>query len=194
MVRSIASSLLSWSLVLALGAGCAKASGDVTGGDALFDAAAPPGATVDPGPLGTGHTFDELYADYFGNPARASCAGNGACHGNASQRGAQISSFVCPADNKDDCYTSLVSAAADLVKPGSSGKSALITQVLRRADGSKGDMPQAPPYGFTDTDLQRISDWIDDGAKNDVAVDDAGADGGLDAATDDSGITDSGSD
>ena len=55
-------------------------------------------------------------------------------------------------------------------------------------------MPQAPPYGFTDTDLQRISDWIDDGAKNDVAVDDAGADGGLDAATDDSGITDSGSD
>ncbi len=170
--------------------GCAKASGSITGGDALFDASAPPAAPIDAGPLGQGHTFDELYADYFGNPARASCAGNGSCHGADNQRGSQDSSFVCPAGDKNACYTSLVSAAADLVNPGDAKTSILLTKVLRRADGTGGNMPQSPGYAFSDTDLQRISDWIDAGAKNDVAIED----GGRDDAADEGGVTDAGGD
>lgn len=182
---------LSWLCVAgAAASGCAKASGDIIGGDALFDATAPAAAGIDAGPLGSGHSFDELYADYFGNPARASCAGSGSCHGADNQRGAQDSSFVCPAGDKDACYTSLVSRAADLVNAGDPTTSVLLTKVLRRADGTGGNMPQSPGYAFTVTDLQRISDWIAAGAKNDVAVED----GGRDAAGDDSGITDGGGD
>ncbi|MGH7330307.1 MAG: hypothetical protein ACREJX_18325, partial [Polyangiaceae bacterium] len=132
-------------------------------------------------------SWQALYADYFGNPARASCAGNGSCHGEASQPGSQSSNFVCPENDKESCYTSITSGAAQLVVAKDPGNSALLTQVLRHADGSSGNMPKSPPYPFSATDLQRISDWIADGANDDLEPP-PGQDAGDDsAAADDSG-------
>ena len=150
-------------------ASCATATGEISGGDPRFDASAPLSVfSGDAGPLSPGHSWQALYADYFGNPGRASCAGNGSCHGTASQPGSQSSNFVCPANDKDACYTSIVSGGANLVVAKDPSNSALITQVLRHADGSAGNMPKTPPYGFSADDLQRISDWINDGAQNDL--------------------------
>lgn len=177
----------------ATAAGCATATGDITGGEARFDASAPlTFVAADAGPLGTGHTWQELYADYFGNPGRASCAGNGSCHGTANEPGSQTSAFVCPANDKDACYTSIVSGAAQLVVAGDPGNSALVTQVLRHADGSSGNMPKSPPYAFTAVDLQRISDWIQAGAANDVTQADAGTE--TDAGSGDADIVDAAGD
>jgi hypothetical protein len=58
-----------------------------------------------------------------------------------------------------------------LVIAGNATNSALTTQVLRHADGSVGNMPKAPQYGFTAIDLQRINDWITVGALNDSPED-----------------------
>ncbi len=187
-----------FALVLATVAGaasCATASGEITGGEARFDASAPLVYFAgDAGPLSPGHSWQALYADYFGNPARASCAGNGSCHGAASQPGSQSSNFVCPENDKDACYTSITSGAAQLVVAHDPANSALLSQVLRHADGSSGNMPKSPPYAFSDADLQRISDWITDGANDDLEPlpgDDAGDDSG---AADDGGTLDSGGD
>src|ERR1700689_5360595 len=96
--------------------GCATATGDITGGDARFNATSQLSAlNLDGGPLSTGHSWAELYGDFFGNPGRAACAGNGTCHGDANQAGAQSSSFVCALNDKDGCYTSITSAAAGLI-------------------------------------------------------------------------------
>jgi hypothetical protein len=152
--------------------GCATATGEISGGEPRFDATALSNANFDAGPLiSTGHTWAELYADYFGNPNRAGCAGNGTCHGDATQIGAQSSNYVCPVNDKDSCYQSITSNAAALVQSGDPGNSALTTQVLRHADGSVGNMPKTPAYGFSALDLQRINDWITAGAPNDVPAD-----------------------
>ena len=183
-------------LIIALAAAsCANASGEITGGDGRFDASSSvPYVPGDAGPLSPGHSWQALYADYFGNPARAACAGNGSCHGASSQPGSQSSAFVCPENDKDSCYTSITSGTAQLVVAGNPGNSALLTQVLRHADGSSGNMPKSPPYPFSDEDLKRISDWITDGANNDLEPP-PGEDAGDDSGTvDEGGITDSGSD
>jgi hypothetical protein len=150
---------------------CATSTGETTGGEARFDAAAPltcpNGTTL----LGTGHTWAELYTDYFGNANRTACSGNGACHGDETQAGAQNSNFVCPLNDKDDCYTSMVSESTALIQTSNPANSPLITQVLRHADGSTGNMPLSPPCAFSATDLQRITDWITAGALNDSPVD-----------------------
>jgi len=167
--------------VIAAASGCSSATGEVTGGAARFDASPPQSSlsSTDAGPLSAGSSWEALYTDYFGNPGRASCAGNGSCHGDANQAGAKSSAFVCDAADRNACYASLVSTAASLVVAKNAASSPLLTQVLRHADGSSGNMPKSPPYGFTATDLQRISDWINAGAPNDTAAssgDDAGAD------------------
>jgi hypothetical protein len=123
-------------------------------------------AVIDGGPLSAGHTWAELYGDFFGNP-RAACAGNGACHGDANQPGAQSSEYVCPLNDKDSCYKSITGAAAGLVLTGDPAGSPLILNVLRHADGSAGNMPKNSGYAFTATDLARIQAWIAAGAQDD---------------------------
>jgi hypothetical protein len=151
--------------------GCATATGEITGGEARFDASEPLSTLeIDGGPLSTGHSWAELYGDYFGNP-RASCAGNGSCHGDANQPGSQDSNYVCPPNDKDACYTSMTSIAAALVTTSDPASSPLTASVLRHADGSAGNMPKSPAYGFTATDLARIQAWIAAGAPNDEPVD-----------------------
>ena len=164
--------------------GCATATGESTGGEARFDASEPLSTlNIDGGPLSSGHSWAELYSDYFGNPGRAACAGNGSCHGDANQPGSQNSNYVCALNDKDGCYNSITSATAALVLTNDPTNSPLTTQVLRHADGSAGNMPKSPPYAFTTSALQRIQDWIKAGAPNDEPVD-AGSgdeDAGLDA-------------
>ncbi|MEO8876493.1 MAG: hypothetical protein ABI461_12965 [Polyangiaceae bacterium] len=167
---------------LAAASGCATATGDVAGGDARFNALGP--SNIDAGPLSPGNSWQELYADYFGNPGRAACAGTGACHGAANQSGAQNSQFICAENDRKGCHDSMVSTTTMLIAPNDPAHSTLLTSVLRHADGSSGNMPKSPAYGFTTTDLQRISAWIAAGALNDDAAEipdagqlhDAGAD------------------
>jgi hypothetical protein len=111
---------------------------------------------------GTGSTWTELYADYFGGNGRAACAGNGSCHGSSSQLGAGASMYICPPDGdagKDTCYTTMVSSGT---------ASQLIASVLRSVKCPACLMPQAPTqiYEFSQTDVDRISAWIDAGTPN----------------------------
>jgi hypothetical protein len=111
---------------------------------------------------GTGSTWTELYNDYFGGHGRAACAGNGTCHGSSSQPGAGYSNYVCPPDGdagKETCYETIV---------GSGVASQLVTSVLRSVSCPGCLMPLAPTqiYTFSQTDLDRISAWIDAGMPN----------------------------
>jgi hypothetical protein len=131
----------------------------------LYDEGAAIGVcTVEPAP-GTGTTWTELYADYFGDHGRASCAGTSAaspsCHGAPSQVGTTFSTFECPPGDAGACYASMktdVLSAYDLV-----------ASVLRGAtcSGILCNMPLAPEiYSFTAADEARIAAWIDSGAPN----------------------------
>jgi len=153
-------------------AACAQANGTVTGGERRFDAAAqvPPEVVVTacaPEDRGTGHTFSELYKDYFGRVGLTACSGTtGECHGGPSDKGALESNYWCPADDKDTCYQRI--RASNVVKAEDRDlpeKSKLYT-VLRKFDGD-GFMPKSPVCAFDDVDLTRITDWIRAGAPND---------------------------
>jgi hypothetical protein len=115
---------------------------------------------------GTGSTWTELYADYFGGHGRAACAGNGGCHGSGSQPGGAITGYVCPPDGdagKDSCYTTLTSYLQ-----GNGGLPSFVTGVLRSVACPGCAMPLVPTqiYTFSQTDVDRISAWIDAGAPN----------------------------
>ncbi|MEO7110124.1 MAG: hypothetical protein ABI183_06775 [Polyangiaceae bacterium] len=172
---------VAWAATTMTAIGCATATGEISGGEGRFDATAPLTCSGDAGPLlSSGHTWAELYADYFGNLDRVGCAGNGSCHGDAAQTGALNSNFVCPVGDATSCYKSITSGAASLVFSGDPATSPLTTQVLRHADGSVGNMPKNPPCAFSATDLQRINDWIQAGASDDSPTD-AGGSSKLDA-------------
>jgi hypothetical protein len=114
---------------------------------------------------GTGSTWTELYTDYFGGEGRAACAGNGGCHGSASQLGGSVG-YVCPPDGdagKDTCYATLTSYLQD-----NGGPSSLVTTFLRSVTCPTCPMPLEPTqvYTFSQTDVDRISAWIDAGTPN----------------------------
>src|SRR6185295_8921864 len=135
---------------------CSSATSTPSGGEPLFDAAPPPTPTSDAGSIGTGHTWTDLYTDYFGNAQRVVCAGNGICHGDANQPGAKDSGgFVCPPNDKDACYKSITDPNVALLTVGdttSDPKQSQLYQVLRKTSGG-GTMPKSPPYQFTQADL-----------------------------------------
>jgi hypothetical protein len=116
--------------------------------------------------LGTGSTWTELYADYFGDHGRASCAGTPSgvgCHGSVTGLGASYSKFLCPSGDAGACYASM---KANLLPQYN-----LMTNVLRSsgctAQGLACNMPLAPyDYAFTATDEARIAAWVDAGAPN----------------------------
>jgi hypothetical protein len=190
-----ASSALLGVIAIAL-AGACTASGSASGGDPRFDAAPPTPSSGDgpllchpaAKPLGTGHTWVDLYQDYFGPAGGANCGGANpaSCHGVTTGKGAVASNFVCP-PTRDDCYAGMTkgirSTAPSNVAAGVAPENTILIQILRTADGSGGSMPKSPPCAFDTNDFQRITDWIKAGAPND-GVEDAGTDAAADAAPD----------
>ncbi|MEO6420099.1 MAG: hypothetical protein ABIP39_11855 [Polyangiaceae bacterium] len=187
------SSVLLGVIAAALAGACT--SGNPSGGDARFDAGPVP---VPPmlchpklKPLGDGHTWVDLYQDYFGPAGGANCGGvNPAnCHGQSDGKGAMASNFVCP-PTRDDCYAGMTkgikSTLPSNVPAGTPAKDTILIQILRTADGTSGSMPKSPVCSFDTNDFQRITDWIKAGAPND-GVEDAGTDAAPDADTGDAG-------
>jgi len=161
--------------VSAIAAGCSDASGTVKGGESLLDSGTSTegGATI---PLciaanarGTGHTFSDLFQDYFGNTSGAACSGSsGACHGDANATGARNSGgFVCPANDKTTCHDTMTTKG--LINPGDQAapENSLLYSTLRKTATGVGTMPKSPLCGFDATDMKRITDWIGAGALND---------------------------
>jgi hypothetical protein len=154
-------------------AACSSSSGSGSPGDA--DASAiEAGVDAAPEPpeddAGSGTAWPDLYRDLFGPTGRASCAGDGACHGAPNQAGAiSASGFVCA--DETGCRTKMLEAG--LVKlPGdaSDPSSSVLVKVLRKrnADGSlTGFMPKRPAYVFSRTSIGRIETWTANGAKAD---------------------------
>jgi hypothetical protein len=121
--------------------------------------------------LGLQPTWSELYKDYFGGTGRAACAGNGTCHGTMSGAGFLASSgYLCPPDDPDTCWKTLTSSSVGIITPGQAFEEDGLYQDLRKlgVPVGIGNMPYPPQvYSFTATDLDRISTWIMNGAKND---------------------------
>jgi hypothetical protein len=170
-------------LVTALAA-CTSADGAVRGGETRFDSASPPPLVV---PISESTFADAaptswkgIYRDFFGKRSKASCAGNGTCHGEADKPGAKISNFVCA--DVDGCYQSMRTAKdpdprvstvalvedADIAHP----EGAYLFRIIRyrTADGqtvANRGMPQIPSdFAYTPDDIARIQAWIKAGAKN----------------------------
>lgn len=164
-------------------AACATATGDVSGGDARFDASAPAfddssdfgEGGVPPEDLrdaGSGTTWTALYRDLFGPSAPSGCAGDGDCHGTATQAGAEASGgFVCA--DQAGCRDSLLSPSTGLVQAKDAAepsKAALIFELRHRNAAGKvvGIMPKRPAsYVFSHDSMARIETWIQNGSPND---------------------------
>jgi hypothetical protein len=172
--RRLAAACAACSLSAAAFAACSDAHGTVSGGEPRFDAS-PEGAFTDTGvgctladanaDVGSGHAWTDLYRDYFGPTGKASCAGDGTCHGDKDQEGAVNSGYVCGHD-ADTCYTGITSPSAGLVMVGDTTtdpKSTTLYAILRKKCGG-GIMPRKPAYAFDAPDIQRIVDWLRAGA------------------------------
>jgi hypothetical protein len=156
---------------------CTNATGEIQGGEELFDGASP--APVDTPDVGT-VTWTDLYDSYFGPTAQASCTAvaNG-CHMSLGDLGAQGSGYVCGA-TKDSCWTGITTSAI----PGSfspavpmGGTTSPMATILYKSlhpagVQTAGQMPLSSAdggagYAFTPLDFARIAAWIDQGAAND---------------------------
>lgn len=140
--------------------------------EASQDAAVCPPVGAPSGPS----TWTSLYADFFGPTGKASCAGDGFCHGGPTQEGAKSAFYVC--DSKDGCFASMRSKTgvnerdSNLVKDGdvADPKKAALFGVIRltREDCTQsGFMPKRSPFRFSREDVLRIQAWIAAGANND---------------------------
>jgi hypothetical protein len=155
--------------------GCAYASGEVAGGDPLFDAAAT--STSDGGRAGLA-TWTALYNDYFGPTGQANCSSlSTSCHTASDQTGGGTSGFVC-AGSKDACWQSMTMGTGcdSAVKPcpivPSGGTQDPTTTGLYKNLRPMGLMPlsgvtaRTKGYVFAPMDLARISQWIKEGAQD----------------------------
>jgi hypothetical protein len=163
---SLASSL---ALLVSVVLGGCSASPNEEGGDARFAVAEVDGGEcADMADAGSGTGWSDIYRDYFGPMGKASCAGNGQCHGNSTQPGAQASGYVC-GPTAAECYSGITSASANLVTVGDTTDDPTTTAlyaVLRKCSGG-GTMPQSPAtLMFTSVDMTRIAAWIKAGAPN----------------------------
>ena len=177
IARSNAWTVLATAMSMALGISCAEAGGEVSGGERRFDATAPNLPLGDdagtsetiacaPADRATGHTFTDLYKDYFGHVGGPACSGDGACHGAPEQEGASVSGYVCPAGNRDACYQGLRSSGLVLAADRDIPENSRLYSVLRKVNGA-GFMPLRPQCAFDDVDIARITAWIRGGAPND---------------------------
>lgn len=154
-------------------AACGNATDTVQGGQALI---------VDPC-AGGGHRWQDLYACFFGPTGKASCGGQGVCHGAPGDYG-----FVyLQCGTSRDCRTSIMGYTGSPTDP----TQASLFKILR--SNTNGDEPTPPglpkmpciyqaggipmktlcgkpngiAYTFTPDDLARIAAWIQAGAPND---------------------------
>jgi hypothetical protein len=151
--------------------GCAVVTGAVICyyADTVEAGAVDAGATgvCMPGPeLESGHTWTELYTDYFSGHGRAACAGNGFCHGSISEPGASATGYVCPPDDKDTCYSTM--KMAGFIAATTFEGTYLAEGLQSVACTGFCNMPLAPAeaYYFSQTDVDRISAWLAEGAPN----------------------------
>jgi hypothetical protein len=158
-------------------AGCAEASGEVQGGEPLYDGGSTSTATMDLPDVGA-VTWTDLYTDYFGPTGPASCTAVAAgCHLSAVDLGAKSSGYVCGA-SKESCWAGITSSASTAYPPpvpdggSSSPETTVLYENLRQAGSAAGTMPLSSAdggmgYTFTALDLARIAAWIQQGAAND---------------------------
>jgi hypothetical protein len=171
--------LLVASAVFALGSvACIGSPEPVSGEEGLFDASPPvapesDGGTTTMGPSCApdgGATWSDLYRDCFG-PDHASC-GQPNCHGSMSDPGFQSSGFVCGA-TQETCFAGITAMNSIVPSGGTPGNTSAATgtslyQNIRKAPPNVGgSMPKMSTFAFTQADLDRISTWIVDGAKDD---------------------------
>ncbi len=155
---------LAFGTIAALAIAC-DASGTVSGGEPLFDAATPPASTSTvEGDAGPNPTWAGIYADFFAPTGKGSCAGDGTCHGAANEPGAVASNFVCGAD-KNACFESMTGASG-LVDATNPAPPSGLESIIRKASGG-GRMPLRSTVSFSIDDVARIRAWIKNGAKND---------------------------
>jgi len=146
---------------------CANATGDVTPGAELYDAAPPPApVAICNIERGSGATWTDLYRDFFGpNNQPGSCSFRANCHGTTLRGG-----LLCGAD-KDACYASMTRDLTPPEKKDTPDTAALFSIIRMRSpvDGSLiGIMPQEPnDCAFSDVSVKRIKAWIAKGAPND---------------------------
>lgn len=156
-------------VVLVIAAGCSDATGTSTGGTPLFDASPAPTPAPAEGGIPGGSTWAELYGDYFGPGAHASCARAG-CHLTAADPGAAGSGFVC-GPTKEECHASLTATGTNAPKPplleGQTFQDTRLHRVLRKTSPAEGIMPASSTFAFAPSDVRRLSDWFTAGKKND---------------------------
>jgi hypothetical protein len=117
---------------------------------------------------GSGATWSDLYADFFGPSGRAGCAGPGnACHGSEDAEGSVRSGFVCA--DEAGCVESML-GRSNLVRSTDTEKpeAAFLINVLRRKNTEGkivGTQPKLPLLVFHEKSIERIKQWIADGAQ-----------------------------
>lgn len=119
---------------------------------------------------GSGSRFTDLYRDFFGRGGAASCAGDGACHGGAEEAGALGSGgYVCA--DEPGCRASMTSVlVGDIPAALAAPEATRLYRVLRhrREDGTiGGSMPRRPGYVFSRASMERVRNWISNGAPKD---------------------------
>jgi hypothetical protein len=153
---------------------CVGSPEAVSGEDGLFDASPPGPPATDDGSVTVGPscapdggaTWSDLYRDCFG-PDQASC-GQPACHGSMSDPGFQSSGFVCGATSAS-CYAGMTAMNSIVPSGGTSTPSTtpLYENIRKAPPNVGGTMPKSSNFAFNQADLDRISTWIANGAKND---------------------------
>ncbi len=145
---------------------CAVASGEVSGGEARVDAAAPPSEPRDSGAGGA--TFTEIYKDLLGPQGAATCTKGGDCHGGASESGTQATGYICKAD-KAQCRSTLLSSGLLVQGERDFTKSALYGALRKNVGGAaSGSMPKVPGnFVFSAAELDRIGRWVAAGTPDD---------------------------
>jgi hypothetical protein len=158
--------------LLASSTGCTDATGEIIGGQPLFvegdDASddAGPSECLDAGDRGSGSTFTDLYRDFFGPTGLASCTAMSACHISPMGRGYKNTHYTCSPD-QSTCWMTMTTS---IVPSGGSATPETTTmyRALRKAPPipHSGPMPLGSTFAFCPSDLQRIAEWIADGAQN----------------------------
>ena len=158
-------------------AACMNASGELVGGEPLYNASPPPFACIEDDGTGPA-TWTALYDGVIGPNAvyrtdegsgtqKGGCAGDGTCHGGADQLGARQSKFSCT--TKEDCRnqlfaSNLVTAASDA---GGSASAVNLIGVMRNLERAGGYMPKRPVCAFPKSTIDRIRRWAEKGAPDD---------------------------
>jgi hypothetical protein len=173
---------------IVLGIACDSATGEVQGGECIFE--------CDAG-TSTASTWTSLYDDYFGPSVSSSCTAQTSCHGTAGESGALISGFVC-GGSKQACWEGMTAGIAPdaggflppIVTPGVAdptktvlyqslhqaspsadnafcAKSTTLTDCNMPCNNASGCTVASAAYAFSSADLARVAAWIQAGAPND---------------------------